>query len=157
MKQTEILTHATHVNGWFPAVYMSCMSRNFPLFHVSNLSVRNFRIFLLMYTGSVWPQASPPVGRSSAYAIGRGRSRRGRQREWAVSLSRIRRPRRVGRDASLARRRPGSAMDRIPRRCWGAARRVACPPPSARRRRRVGRGGRWGRDYGPRTFICVEE
>ena len=45
MKQTEILTHATHVNGWFPAVYMSCMSQNFRLFHVSNLSVRNFRIF----------------------------------------------------------------------------------------------------------------
>ena len=59
MKQTEILTHATHVNGWFPAVYMSCMSldlhefvngwfpavymscmsQNFRLFHVSNLSV----------------------------------------------------------------------------------------------------------------------
>ena len=53
MKQTEILTHATHVNGWEPAVYMSCMSQNFRLFHVSNLSVRNFRIFLLMYTGSV--------------------------------------------------------------------------------------------------------
>ena len=53
MKQTEILTHATHVNGWFPAVYMSCMSQNFRLFHVSNLSVRNFRIFLLMYTGSL--------------------------------------------------------------------------------------------------------
>ena len=51
MKQTKILTHATHVNGWFPAVYMSCMSQNFRLFHVSNLSVRNFRIFLLMYTG----------------------------------------------------------------------------------------------------------
>ena len=49
MKQTEILTHATHVNGWEPAVYMSCMSQNFRLFHVSNLSVRNFRIFLLMY------------------------------------------------------------------------------------------------------------
>ena len=31
---------------------MSCMSQNFSLFHVSNLSVRNFRIFLLMYTGS---------------------------------------------------------------------------------------------------------
>ena len=31
---------------------MSCMSQNFRLFHVSNLSVRNFRIFLLMYTGS---------------------------------------------------------------------------------------------------------
>ena len=28
------------------------MSQNFRLFHVSNLSVRNFRIFLLMYTGS---------------------------------------------------------------------------------------------------------
>ena len=55
MKQTEILTHATHVNGWFPAVYMSCMSQNFRLFHVSNLSVRNFRIFLLMYTGSLIP------------------------------------------------------------------------------------------------------
>ena len=53
MKQTEILTHATHVNGWEPAVYMSCMSQNFRLFHVSNLSVRNFRIFLLIYTGSL--------------------------------------------------------------------------------------------------------
>ena len=52
MKQTEILSHATHVNGWFPAVYMSCTTQNFRLFHVSNLSVRNFRIFLLMYTGS---------------------------------------------------------------------------------------------------------
>ena len=52
MKQTEILTHATHVNGWEPAVYMSRMSQNFHLFHVSNLSVRNFRIFLLMYPGS---------------------------------------------------------------------------------------------------------
>ena len=51
----EILTHATHVNGWFPAVYMSCMSQNFHLCHVSNLSVRNFRIFLLMYTGSMLP------------------------------------------------------------------------------------------------------
>ena len=28
----EILTHATHVNGWEPAVYMSCMSQNFHLF-----------------------------------------------------------------------------------------------------------------------------
>ena len=53
MKQTEILIHTTHVNGWEPAVYMSCMSQNFRLFHVSNISVRNFRIFLLMYTGSL--------------------------------------------------------------------------------------------------------
>ena len=52
-KQTEILTYGTHVNGWEPAVYMSCMSQNFRLFHVSNLSVRNFRIFLLMYTWSM--------------------------------------------------------------------------------------------------------
>ena len=41
------------INGWFPAVYMSRMSQNFRLFHVSNLSVRNFRIFLLMYTASL--------------------------------------------------------------------------------------------------------
>ena len=47
------MTHATHVNGWFPAVYMSCMSQNFRLLRVANLSVRNFRIFLLMYPGSV--------------------------------------------------------------------------------------------------------
>ena len=58
MKQTEILTHATHVNGWEPAVYMSCMSQNFRLFHVSNLSVRNFRIFLLMYPGSLTDNSS---------------------------------------------------------------------------------------------------
>ena len=32
---------------------MSCMSQNFRLFHVSNLYVRNFRIFLLMYPGSL--------------------------------------------------------------------------------------------------------
>ena len=30
---------------------MSCMSQNFRLLHLSNLSVRNFRIFLLMYPG----------------------------------------------------------------------------------------------------------
>ena len=53
MKQTEILTHATHVNGWEPAVYMRCMSQNFRFFHVSNSSVRNFRIFLFMYPGSL--------------------------------------------------------------------------------------------------------
>ena len=36
---------------------MSCMSQNFRLFQVSNLSVRNFRIFLLMYPGSVMGSA----------------------------------------------------------------------------------------------------
>ena len=30
---------------WGPAVYMSCMSQNCRLFHVSNLSVRNFEFF----------------------------------------------------------------------------------------------------------------
>ena len=44
---------------------MSCMSQNFRLFHASNLSVRNFRIFLLMYTGSVIvnPASGAPSGR----------------------------------------------------------------------------------------------
>ena len=66
MKQTEILTHATHVNGWFPAVYMSYMSQNFRLFHASNLSVRNFRIFLLMYTGRATPaHSSAQFGRGT--------------------------------------------------------------------------------------------
>ena len=42
---------------------MSCMSQNFRLFHVSNLSVRNFRIFLLMYPGSVYhPQLTHEFG-----------------------------------------------------------------------------------------------
>ena len=36
------------------------MSPNFRLFHVSNLSVRNFLIFLLMYTGSVDPSSLRP-------------------------------------------------------------------------------------------------
>ena len=66
MKQTEFLTRATHVNGWFPVVYMSCMSQNFRLFHVSNLSVRNFLIFLLMYTGSLPRCLVPPVPAGAA-------------------------------------------------------------------------------------------
>ena len=52
MKQTKILTDVTHVNGWFPAVYMSYIGQSFRLFHVSNLSV-NFQIFLLMYPRSM--------------------------------------------------------------------------------------------------------
>ena len=55
------------VNGWFPAVYMSCMSQNFRLFHVSNLSVRNFRIFLLMYTGSPTGVERDGRGRSAGH------------------------------------------------------------------------------------------
>ena len=62
---------------------MSYMSQNFRLFHVSNLSVRNFRIFLLMYTGSLvtgrpaaaalaWPDAplSPTLERMSQRPLG---------------------------------------------------------------------------------------
>ena len=33
VKQTKILTQATHVNGWFPAVYMGFFI--FRLFHVT--------------------------------------------------------------------------------------------------------------------------
>ena len=71
VKQTEILTHASHVNtaGSQP-VYMNCMCQNFRLFHVSNLSVRNFPNFsahvygvIVRYTGHgsnpvflvIWP------------------------------------------------------------------------------------------------------
>ena len=64
------LTHAAHVNGWFPAVYMSRMSQNFRLFQVSNLSVRNFRIFLLMYTESLTAAdgaACQPAGSGQTY------------------------------------------------------------------------------------------
>ena len=34
---------------------MGCMSQNLRLFHVSNFSVRNLLIFLLMYPGSLYP------------------------------------------------------------------------------------------------------
>ena len=37
MKQIEVLTRMTHVNSWESAVYMSYMSKNVRLFHVSNL------------------------------------------------------------------------------------------------------------------------
>ena len=45
MKQTEILTHATHVNGWFPAVYMSCMSQNFVCFTYRIYPFETFEFF----------------------------------------------------------------------------------------------------------------
>ena len=46
VKQTQVFTRVTHV-------YMSFTSQNFRLHHVSNLSVRNIRIFLLMSPGSL--------------------------------------------------------------------------------------------------------
>ena len=51
MKQTEVLTDVTHVNGWETDVHMTNVNQNFCLLHVSNLSVLNFRICLLMYPG----------------------------------------------------------------------------------------------------------
>ena len=71
----EILTHATHVNDWEPAVYMSCTSQNFRLLHTSKSSVRNFRFFLLMYPGSGTPRRSSlraPLAPSSSAADGLG-------------------------------------------------------------------------------------
>ena len=56
VKQMEVLTHVSHVNGWEPAVYMRYTCQYFHLFHVSNLPVLNFWTFLLMYPGS------PPRG-----------------------------------------------------------------------------------------------
>ena len=49
------MSHITYANGWFPDVYMSYRSQNFCLFHVSNLSVLNFRFFLLLYPRSMFP------------------------------------------------------------------------------------------------------
>ena len=53
VNQAEVWTQVTRVNSWFLAVYMSYMSQNFRLFHASNLSPGIFRIFLLMYPGSM--------------------------------------------------------------------------------------------------------
>ena len=71
-KQTETLTHATHANGW-SAVYMSCMSQNFRLLHVSNLAVRNFRFFSAHVSGVgvgvLYVRTRPADTRSAAGAV----------------------------------------------------------------------------------------
>ena len=74
-----MLTHLAHVNGWEPAVYMTYMTQNFCVLHVSNLSARNFRFFLLMYPGSVTvsvAQIHRPARRRRSRG-GRGGSSRG--------------------------------------------------------------------------------
>ena len=53
------MTRIAHVNGWEPAVYMRYTSQIFHLFPASNLSVPSFRIFLLVYPGSVAVSAGP--------------------------------------------------------------------------------------------------
>ena len=52
-KRTEMLTSGNSCKRWFLAVRMIYMCQNFRLFHVSNLFVLNFRIFLLIYSGSL--------------------------------------------------------------------------------------------------------
>ena len=56
MKQTEIFTRVALVKRLVPSRF-----GNFRLLHVSNLSVRNFRIFLLMYPGTMRPTVSDRV------------------------------------------------------------------------------------------------
>ena len=63
MKQTEILTHATHVNDGEPAVCMSCMSQNFRIFHVSNLSFKTFEFFCSCIRGQS-PVGNEPINYS---------------------------------------------------------------------------------------------
>ena len=55
------MTHVPHVNCWEPVVYISHMSGSFRLFLASNLSVLNFRIFLLMYPGQCVLPDFPPL------------------------------------------------------------------------------------------------
>ena len=60
---------------------MSCTSQKFRLFYVSNLSVPNFRIFLLIYPG----------GQSPTTAAGRGAAVGGRRAaNWPMAVSRAR-------------------------------------------------------------------
>ena len=56
---------------------MSCMSQNFRLFHVSNLSVRNFRIFAAHVYGVSDGGVTRGGGDDEANgrAVGRGRGR----------------------------------------------------------------------------------
>ena len=44
----------------FPAVYIRCMCQSFRLFHVSYLSILNFRFFLFMYPGSAKGRCNRP-------------------------------------------------------------------------------------------------
>ena len=66
MKQTEVLTRVTHVNGWKSAILLvpsrlhEPHESNPPSFHVSNLFVPNVRICLLIYLGLPGPKP-PPV------------------------------------------------------------------------------------------------
>ena len=65
------------------------MSQNFRLFHISNLSVRNFRIFLLIYTGSLTaapardaPSSSPSGALNQGGGGGRSQQGAPHHRSW---------------------------------------------------------------------------
>ena len=55
------LTVPGYMNRKGSAVYTSCMGQNFRLFLASNLSVLNFRFFLLVYPGSLTFRGMRPV------------------------------------------------------------------------------------------------
>ena len=59
---------------------MNCMSQNFCVLHVSNLSVRNIRIFLLMYPGSAVARVVQANGRDQRVSRPEGGTRRRRRR-----------------------------------------------------------------------------
>ena len=62
MKQTEILTHVAHVNGWETAVYMSYMSQNFRLFHAGiEFIPSKLSIFFCSCIRGRWRQSLLPV------------------------------------------------------------------------------------------------
>ena len=74
-------------NGWVRAVYMTCMSQNYRLFRLSNLSVLSFVFICSSKQGRWWPasitltaRAAPGVhkwGRSRKRGRGQGRSNNG--------------------------------------------------------------------------------
>ena len=86
MKQAEILTHATHVNVWFPAVYMSCMSKNSVCFTYRIYPFQTFQFVCscirghcaCRWRGRRWRRCGPAAGRCgpqrSAPSPGRDRA-----------------------------------------------------------------------------------
>ena len=105
---------------------MSCTSQNFRLFHVSNLSVRNFRIFLLMYTGSLSAPLPPPGGDDGPVQT----SHRRLADDWPVRTP-AHRSWFTGRDHSTARPRSTAPADRSPAQSARPLERPATRPHSA--------------------------
>ena len=75
MKQREVLLHATHVNGWSPAVYMNYMSQNFRLFHfefirpkLSFFSAHVSVVSVIPFCSRVTPRPAQPGRRPRVFA-----------------------------------------------------------------------------------------